>query len=67
MTTPDTKASESHKNAAAEHTACAAHHMKAAASHDAHNSSDAKASSVKAMDCCGSARKKSASACACSN
>lgn len=60
------EASALHKKAASDHEAAAKHHHQAAACHDQNKVSDAKSSSVSAMDCCNTAQKNSKSACDCS-
>lgn len=64
MSNINTAASTAHKQAASEHKACAEHHTKAAECHDKGKLDDAKASAKSAMSCCGTASKKSATACA---
>ncbi|MBU2280357.1 MAG: hypothetical protein KKB45_16325 [Gammaproteobacteria bacterium] len=64
-TNTNTAISNAHNAAANEHLACAEHHRKAAACQDKGKLEDAKDNASKAMSCCDSASKKSASACAC--
>ncbi|MEO7478747.1 MAG: hypothetical protein ABIT64_05910 [Lysobacteraceae bacterium] len=66
MSAANTIASNAHKEAAAEHKACAEHHTKAASCHDNHMADDAKAHAKNAMSCCDTASEKSATACGCS-
>lgn len=65
MSNTNAAACNAHKAAADEHRACAEHHSKAADCHDEGKLEDAKDNASKAMSCCGTASKKSASACAC--
>ena len=60
----NTKPSQLHTQAAHDHEAAAKHHHSAAACHDKNNLDEAKSSSKSAMDCCGTANKNTASACA---
>ncbi len=55
--TQTNEASTLHKKAASDHEAAAKHHHKAAECHDHNKTSDAKASSKSAMDCCNTAQK----------
>jgi hypothetical protein len=66
MQNSNATASTAHKEAAAEHQACATQHLKAAASHDSNNHEDAQASAKSALKSCETASKHSANACACS-
>lgn len=61
------EASSLHTQAATEHEATAQHHRKAAACHDQSKLADAKGSAKSAMECCNTAQKKTAAACACSS
>lgn len=54
-----------HKAAAEEHRACAEFQLKAAACHEQGHLEEAKDSAAKAMNCCDTASKGSANACAC--
>lgn len=64
--TQTNEASALHKKAASDHEAAAKHHHKAAECHDHNKTSDAKASSKSAMDCCNTAQKNTKAACDCS-
>ncbi len=66
MLDANTTASAAHKEAAAQHTACAEHHAKAASCHDDRKIDEAKASSKSAMACCNTASKQTTTACGCS-
>lgn len=59
-------ASELHIQAASDHEAAARHHRAAAKCHDQKKMTDARDSSVSAMDCCKTAQQQTATACACS-
>jgi hypothetical protein len=61
------EASGLHTQAATDHEAAAQHHRKAAACHDQSKLADAKGSAKNAMDCCNTAQKNTAAACACSS
>jgi len=67
MQNPSSTASTAHKDAAAEHKACADQHLKAAACHDSNKHEEAQANSKNAMKCCGTASKQTATACACTD
>jgi hypothetical protein len=58
------QASDLHKQAASHHEEAAKQHRKAAECHDQDKVADAKASSKSAMECCNTAHKQSATACA---
>ena len=66
MSNEHTTASAAHKQAAAEHYACADNHTKAAQCYESHQDIDAKLNSINAMKCCQTANKQSSNACACS-